>query len=74
MRTLYFVFLLVFVAAVGGFVYYNQGDVTVRYLDKKEEVSFPILVGVTYLLGMFTGWAVVGMLRRSYRRVIDDGR
>src|SRR5436189_5426685 len=33
MRVLCFLFLLVFVAAVGGFAYYNQQEVTLRFLN-----------------------------------------
>jgi hypothetical protein len=27
-----------------------------------------------YLLGMFSGWAVVGMLRRSFKRVTEPAQ
>jgi hypothetical protein len=29
-----------------------------------------VIVGV-YVLGMFTGWTVVGIVRRSYQRAIE---
>ncbi len=72
MRVIYFLFLLAFAAVVGVFVYLNNHDVSVRLPDQTREVSFPLLVGVTYGLGMLSGWTVVGMLRRSWSRVIDE--
>ncbi len=74
MKVIYFLFLLVFVAAVGVFAYQNNRPETVTFLDQSREVSFPALIGGTYLLGMLTGWTVVGLLRRSWRRVVEVER
>ena len=74
MRVIYFLFLVAFLVLVGGFAYYNQRMEDVTFYDQHWAVSFPTLVGATYLLGMLTGWAVVGMLRRSWSRVVEVQR
>jgi putative membrane protein len=76
MRVFSFLFLVLFVAALGLFAYQNSQSVDVTYrvpnvFDVSRQVSFPLLALLLYLLGMFTGWAVVGMLRRSWRRVAE---
>lgn len=71
MRLLCFLFLVVFAGAVGGFAYYNQDEVTVRFLNWSTTASLAHLAAVAYGLGMLSGWTVVGMLRRSIRRVTE---
>jgi uncharacterized integral membrane protein len=72
MRTLYLLFLLIFAGAVGLFAYQNDHPVTVTFADRVWELPFPGLVGGTYLLGMLSGWTVVGMLRRSWRHAVEE--
>lgn len=74
MRLIYFLFLVVFVALIGGFAYYNQRFEDIVFYDQKWVVSFPIIVFGAYLLGMLTGWAALGMLRRSWDRVVAPSR
>ncbi|HEV3302261.1 MAG TPA: lipopolysaccharide assembly protein LapA domain-containing protein [Planctomycetaceae bacterium] len=69
MRILYGFILLVLLAAIGVFALQNRGDVTLNYLDRTLTTSLAILIGATYLLGMITGWTVLGFLRRSIHRV-----
>jgi lipopolysaccharide assembly protein A len=71
MRLLCFVFLLAFAGAVGGFAYFNQDEVTVRFLEWSTTASLSHLAAVAYGLGMLSGWTIVGMLRRSIRRVTE---
>ncbi len=42
-----------------------------RFMDWSVTSSLAIVAGVTYVLGMFSGWTVVGMVRRSANRVIE---
>lgn len=72
MRTVCLLFLLLFVAAVGLFAYQNNYDSSVTFADRKWELPFPALVGLVYLLGMLSGWTVVGMVRRSWRTAVED--
>jgi putative membrane protein len=74
MRFLYFLFLLVFVAAVGVFAYYNQQPVTVRFLEWSTPTNVALVAFAAYALGMLSGWTVVGMLRRSWDRVVEPTR
>jgi hypothetical protein len=76
MRVFSFLFLVLFVAALGLFAYQNNHTVDVTYrvpnvFDVSRQISFPLLALALYLLGMLTGWAVVGILRRSWRRVAE---
>lgn len=71
MKTLCVLFLIVFLGFMGLLAYQNSQDVTVNLLGQSREVSFPLLVGGTYGLGMFTGWSVVGILRRSWNRATE---
>jgi len=66
---LYGFILLVLLAAIGVFALQNRGDVTLDYLDRTLTTSLAILIGATYLLGMITGWTVLGFLRKSIHRV-----
>jgi len=66
---LYGFILLVLLAAIGVFALQNRGDVTLNYLDRTLTTSLAILIGATYLLGMITGWTVLGFLRKSIHRV-----
>jgi hypothetical protein len=72
MRWLCFFFLVAFVGTVGLLAYENQQGVQLRLLNHNITTSVPILVGLTYLAGMLSGWTVVGMLRRSFKRVIGE--
>jgi hypothetical protein len=72
MRALCFLFLLVFIGAVAFLAYQNQQEATLVIWDRVVVTSIPVLVGLTYLAGMLSGWTVVGMLRRSLNRVISQ--
>lgn len=75
MRAFSLVFLVVFAAAVGGFAYFNNYPVPVNLFGlAQQEVPMPLLAGAVYLLGMLTGWAVVGMLKRSWTRATEYDR
>jgi lipopolysaccharide assembly protein A len=74
MRVLYFLFLVAFVGVVGLFAYQNNKPETVTFWDRSWELSFPLIVGGAYLLGMLSGWTVVGMLRRGWRAVAEEDR
>ena len=74
MRMFYFILLLLFLGALGAFAYQNQGAVPIEFMKWKESYPLPLLLGAAYVLGMFSGWTVVGMLRRSLRRVTEDRR
>jgi uncharacterized membrane protein YciS (DUF1049 family) len=69
MRIVYILILLIVVAAVAIFAVQNNESITLRYLDRGISTTIPILIAAVYLLGMVSGWTVVGFLTRSLRRV-----
>jgi lipopolysaccharide assembly protein A len=71
MRSFCIFFLLLFVAAVAAFAFFNHQEVTLSFFNWSLTTNIAALTGVTYLLGMLSGWTVVGMLRRSLHRVTD---
>lgn len=74
MRAISFLFLVLFVGAAGLFAYQNRAhDVTVTVWDRTWLVNMPLMVLALFAAGMFGGWAVVGMLKRSWQRVTEPG-
>jgi uncharacterized membrane protein YciS (DUF1049 family) len=71
MRFVYLLILLLVLAAVILFAVQNNEEVTLRYLDRSLSSRLPVLIAVVYVLGMLTGWTVVGFLRRSVRQVTE---
>jgi lipopolysaccharide assembly protein A len=74
MRFIYFLLLLVFVAAVAMFAYQNNVDTEIKYLDNSKTLPLPALIGIVYALGMLTGWTVIGIARRTFRRATEERR
>jgi hypothetical protein len=64
-------FLILFLAAVGAFVAFNHEPVTLKFFDWTLPTNLAALTGATYVLGMLSGWTVVGMIRKSIHRVTD---
>jgi len=71
MRVIYFLFLVAFVTAIGMFAYYNQQEVSVRFLEWAMTTNVALVAFAAYLLGMISGWTVVVMIRRSLDRVVE---
>ena len=71
MRFFYFLLLLLFIAAVTVFAVQNKEPVAIKYLDRTDSYPMAGIVGVVYALGMLTGWTIVGILRRSLRRISE---
>jgi hypothetical protein len=55
--------LLIIVAAVVLFALQSHKSVTLTYPDCSVTLSLPLLIAVVYLLGMVSGWTVVGFLK-----------
>ncbi len=71
MRFLCFLLLVVIVATVVVFAVQNQDDVPVQFLEHRREYPLALVVAAAYVLGMLTGWSVVGIVRRSLARVTE---
>ena len=74
MRRFYFILLLLFLGALGAFAFQHQDAVAIKFMNWGGSYPLPALLGAAYVLGMFSGWTVVGMLRRSLKRVTEDRR
>ena len=73
MRIVYLLILLLALAAMGVFVVQNNETVTLLCLDRSLTCALPLLVAIVYLVGMVSGWTVIGLLRRSLQRVTEHG-
>ncbi len=71
MRILCLVFLVVIVVAVGGFAWQNHENVSLKFWEEKVDVPLVGVLGGVYVLGMLTGWSVIGLLRRSWDTATD---
>jgi lipopolysaccharide assembly protein A len=71
MRFVYLLILLLALAAVVVFAVQNNEAVTLQFLDRSVTCALPLLVAIVYLLGMVSGWTVLGLLRRSLRRATE---
>jgi hypothetical protein len=45
--------------------------VKLTFLNWELTHSLALVIGAAYLLGMLSGWTVVGMLRRSFSRASE---
>jgi len=71
MRKIYFLILLVFLAAIGIFALQNRETITLNYLGQSISCPPSLLIAIVYVLGMVSGWTVIGLVQRSLRRVTD---
>ena len=71
MHFIYFLFLVVMLGAVGLFAYQNGANVDLAYLNRSVTVPLSLLIGAAYAVGMLSGWSVVGIFRRTWRRAMD---
>jgi len=69
MRFIYFLLLLTFIAVVGVFAFQNSDQTTVQFFHWKATSAFSVFIAGAYLLGMLSGWTVIGFLKRSLRGV-----
>ena len=70
MRALYIIVLILILAALGIFAYQNGESVTLQYFRRSVTLPMSLVIVVVYVLGMLSGWTVVGFLRHSWRRAM----
>jgi uncharacterized membrane protein YciS (DUF1049 family) len=70
MRVLCLLFLVVFAGAVTLFAWQNQSDVTLTFFNWTFSENIALVIGAAFVLGMFSGWTIVGLLRRSVKTVM----
>lgn len=71
MRIVYLIILLLALSAVVVFAMQNNEPVTLQYLNESVTCALPLLVAIVYFVGMVSGGTVIGLLRRSLRRVTE---
>jgi uncharacterized integral membrane protein len=71
MRALYITVLVLIMAALAIFAYQNDGSVTLHYFRRSISLPMSLLIAAVYVLGMLSGWTVVGFLRRSWRHALE---
>ena len=69
MRVIYMLILILVFTAIGIFAWQNRATITIQYLDRSVACPLALLISIVYVLGMMSGWTVVGFLRRSVQRV-----
>ncbi len=68
MRFIYATLLLLILVALGIFAVQNPESITLRFLNWSVTSPFALLAIIVYLLGMVSGWTVLGVIRRSLSR------
>jgi len=66
--------LLAFLAAVAAFALQNNAPIAVRFLAWEISAPVSLLIVGIYVLGMISGGAVFGFIRRSLRQVPEPTR
>ena len=74
MRFLSGLFLLVLVAGLGYLAYENNRETSLNAWTWRVDVPLPLLVLAVYVLGMLSGWWLVGLMKRSWQRVTEPDR
>ena len=74
MRVISLLFLILLVAFLVILAIENNRPSTITVFQWSWELPFPALVVALYVLGMLTGWALIGAVKRSWRRVTDAER
>ncbi|QJW97830.1 DUF1049 domain-containing protein [Frigoriglobus tundricola] len=74
MRFLSGLFLLALVVALGLLSYENNRDTVLYAWTWRADVPLPLLVVAVYVLGMLSGWWLVGMTKRSWQRLTEPDR
>ena len=74
MRGLSLLLLLVVLAVLVTLGVQNQEGVSLTFLNWSVVAALWMVVTAGFLLGMFGGWAIAGLLKRSWYRVVEPGR
>jgi uncharacterized integral membrane protein len=71
MRWVHLGFLVAVGVAVIVFALQNRDDVTLTVYGWTITGPAVLVLGATYVLGMLTGWSVIGVLRRTIKRATE---
>ncbi len=69
---------LLFLLAVGAAAYilFRENDqlLTLTFFGRQFTAPVATMMGIAYVLGMLTGWSLLGLLRRSFAAATDFRR
>jgi hypothetical protein len=71
MRFLSGLFLIALITGTGYLAYENNRETSLNAWTYHMDVPLPVLVGAVYVLGMLSGWWMVGLMKRSWQRVTE---
>jgi uncharacterized integral membrane protein len=71
MRVICALLLILLFSAIGIFAWQNQEAITLKYLNQSVSSPLSLLIGIVYGVGMVSGGAFIGFVRRSFRRVTE---
>lgn len=74
MRFISGLFLIAVIAVLGVLAYENNRDTALNAWTWRMDVPLPLLVLAVYVLGMLSGWWMVGLMKRSWQRVTEPDR
>ena len=69
MRFLQAVIFLALLLAIGVFAVQNTGLITINFLTWNLAQPVALVTIAIYLMGMLSGWSILGFMRRSLRKV-----
>lgn len=74
MRYLQIALLVLFLLALLIFAAQNTRSTSIAFLSWEKQLPLALLAVIIYVLGMLSGWTVVGFVRRSLRSVSAHSR
>lgn len=74
MRILSALFLITVVVVLGLLAYENSQTTALHAWKWRLDVPLPVLVAIVYVLGMITGWWLMGLTKRSWQRMTEPDR
>ena len=72
MRILYLIALLLLLGAAVVFALENREPMTLEFFNQSISCPRSLMIAIVYLLGMVSGWIVVGLVRHSLRRAAQS--
>ena len=74
MRFLSALFLIALLGGLGYLTYVNNHSTRISAGTWQQDLPLPALVAGIYILGMVSGWWLVGLTKRSWQRVTEPDR
>ena len=74
MRFLSALFLIALLGGLGYLTYINNYNTSLSAGTWHGDLPLPALVAGVYVLGMVSGWWLVGLTKRSWQRVTEPDR